>query len=97
MDKIDEEKRNIVLSMKKDKLEAKAGNFKINFFETSIWEISLYKTFSNILPNIIKNINEVKKLLEEYSGASESDEVILFDKNTLVPITFFNHKENKDD
>ena len=55
MDKIDEEKRNIILSMKKDKLEAKAGNFKINFFETSIWKylyIKLFQIYYEILSKI---------------------------------------------
>ena len=97
MDKLDEEKRNIIFSMKKDKLEAKAGNFKINFYETSIWEISLYKAFSNILSNIIKNKIDVKKLLEEYYIACDANEVILFDKSTLIPISDYNNKEIKDE
>lgn len=97
MDKLDEEKRNIIFSMKKDKLEAKAGNFKINFYETSIWEISLYKAFSNILSNIIKNKIDVKKLLEEYYTACDANEVILFDKSTLIPISDYNNKEIKDE
>ena len=97
MDKIDEDKRQIIFSKKKEKLEAKAGNFKINFYQTSIWEISLYKTFSNILSNIINNINEIKKLLEDYNEACKVDEIILFDKNSLIPILFLNTKKNKDE
>jgi hypothetical protein len=36
MDKIDEAKGKIIFSKKKEKLEAKASNFKINFYQTSI-------------------------------------------------------------
>ena len=96
MDKYDEAKGKIIFSKKKEKLEAKASNFKINFFQTSIWDISLYKIFSNILSNLIKNKNKVKTLLEEYNKACEADEAILFDKNTLLPISFLNNKEIKD-
>ena len=92
MDKIDEAKGKIIFSKKKEKLEAKASNFKINFYQTSIWDISLYKIFSNILSNLVKNKNEVKKLLEEFNKACEADETILFDKNTLLPISFLNNK-----
>jgi hypothetical protein len=96
MDKNDEAKGKIIFSKKKEKLEAKASNFKINFYQTSIWDISLYKVFSNILSNLVRNKNEVKKLLEEFNKACEADETILFDKNTLLPISFLNNKEIKD-
>ena len=95
MDKIDE--NNPILSKKKEGFESKAGNFKITFYHTSIWEISLYKTFSDILSSIIKDSQNIKKILEEYSNACEADEVAIFDKNSLLVISSFNNKNFKDE
>lgn len=95
MDKIDE--NNPFISKRKEDLESKKGDFKINYYQTSIWEISLYKAFSDILSSIIKDVQDVKKILEEYSKACEADEVAIFDKNSLLVISSFNNKNYKDE
>ena len=87
MDKYEEDKRSTILSTKKENFEAKAGNFKLNFHQTSIWEPSLYKAFSNILSSIVKNNDKIQKILEDYGRACDADEVILFDKKTLLAIS----------
>ena len=97
MDKIDEEKRDAILSNKKEKFKSKAGNFEINIYQTSIWEISLYKAFSNILSSIVKNNEKISQILEGYAKACDADEVILFDKTTLLVISSYNNKEFKDE
>ena len=38
MDKYDEAKGKIIFSKKKGKLKVIASNFKINFYQTSIWD-----------------------------------------------------------
>lgn len=95
MDKTDQ--NNPIFSKKKEAFESKAGNFKINFYRTSIWEISLYKAFSDILSSIIKDIDNITKILEDYSKACEADEVSIFDKNSLIVISSFNNKNFKDE
>jgi len=97
MDKVDEEKRNEIFLNRKSQLEAKANNFKIEFFQTSIWENTLYKAWSNILASIIPNKDIIKELLEKYAKACQADEVILFEKNTLLCITSFHNKDIKDE
>lgn len=97
IDKIDEDNRNMLLMSKKEKFESKGGKFIINIYETSIWENSLYKIFSNILSSIIIKCNDkIKKILEEYTNACEADEIVLFDRKTLLNICSFNKKEIKD-
>lgn len=96
MDKIDEDNRNMLVMSKKEKFESKKGKFEINVYETSIWENSLYKVFSNILSSIIKYNEKIKKILEEYANACEADEIVLFDRKTLLTICSFNKKEIKD-
>ena len=97
MDKFDEEKRDIIISNRAEKFKTKAGNFNINTYQTSIWEITLYKAFSNILSSIIKNNEKIRQILENYTKACEADEVILFDKTTLLVISSFNIKDFKDE
>ena len=97
MDKYEEDKRSTILTTKKENFEAKAGNFKLNFYQTSIWEPSLYKAFSNILSSIVKNNDKIQKILEVYGRACDADEVILFDKKTLLAISSFGNKKIKDE
>ena len=97
MDKIDEEKRDIIISNKTENFKSKAGNFEINIYQTSIWEISLYKAFSNILSSIVKNNEKIRQILEDYAKACDADEITLFDKTTLLVISSFNNKEFKDE
>ena len=69
MDKVDEEKRNDIFSNRESQLKAKAGNFTVEFFPTSIWENTLYKAWSKILVSIIPNKDKIKALLEQYAKA----------------------------
>ena len=97
MDKVDEEKRNEIFLNRKSQLEAKSNNFKIEFYQTSIWENTLYKAWSNILASIIPKKDKIKNLLEKYAKACEADEVALFEKNTLLYITSFHNKDIKNE
>lgn len=97
MDKCEEDKKESILATKKENFEAKAGSLKLNFYQTSIWEPSLYKAFSNILFSIVKHNDKIKKILEDFANACEADEVILFDKKTLLAISSFCNKKIKDE
>ena len=81
MDKVDDKKRNDKFLNRMKQFNSKAGNFKIECFPTSIWEASIYKTWSIILGNIIPNKDKIKSLLEKYCQACLADEVILFERN----------------
>jgi len=49
-----------------------------------------------IIGNIFENSNSIKEILEELVNTIELDEVILYDKNTLIPISFFSNKKVKE-
>ena len=66
MDTIDDSLRDSVFNEKKSIFEKKAQNVSIIFYQTSIWELSLYKIFSDIFSENIKNSENIKKLLENY-------------------------------
>lgn len=96
MDKIEYSKRNDIFLKRKQEFELKAGKLKINCLSTSIWGNLLYKAWSNILVSIIPKIDKIKELLENYAKACQVDEVILFEKNTLLYISSYNNREIKD-
>ena len=81
MDKIDEDKRDAIFLNRKKQFESKAGEFKINCYQTSIWENTIYKAWSDILGSIIPKKDKIKELLEKYYKVCQADEVILFEKN----------------
>lgn len=78
-------------------LAKKANNFVVNCYPCSIYENSLYKIFSNILSNFLKYKEQINNILEEYAKACNADEVVLYDKKTLLAITSFSNKKLKDE
>ena len=96
MDKIIESKKKVIFAERKKQFEAKAGNVKLEFFPTSIWETHIYNVWSNILGNIIPNKDKIKELLKKYCQACQADEVVLFERNTFLYISSFNNKNFKD-
>ena len=91
-----ESKKKTIFLEKKSQFESKAGNFKIECFPTSIWEINIYNAWSNILGSFIPNKDKIKQLLNKYCQACQADEVVLFERNTFLYISSFNNKNFKD-
>ena len=97
MDLVSENKRVEIFNKRKNQLEQKAGNFKIQCFPTSIWEISLYKAWTNIVSELTMNLKSIKQSLKNFSQVCGVEEVILFEKNTFLLLSSFTDKEIKDD
>ena len=56
MDLVTENKKKEIFEKRKSQLESKAGNFKIQCFPTSIWEVTLYKAWTSIVGELTMNI-----------------------------------------
>ena len=97
MDTIDDSLRDSVFNEKKSIFEKKAQNVSIIFYQTSIWELSLYKIFSDIFSENIKNSENIKKFLENYLLNIDAEEVFLYNKKTSLFISSFTNKEIKDE
>ena len=97
MDLVSENKRVEIFNKRKNQLEQKAGNFKIQCFPTSIWEISLYKAWTNIVSELTMNLKSIKQSLKNFSKVCGVEEVILFEKNTFLLLCSFTDKEIKDE
>jgi hypothetical protein len=97
MDMIDDTLRDSVFNEKKSLFEKKVQNTSIIFYQTSIWELNLYKIFSDIFSESINNSGKIKKFLENYLLNIDAEEVFLYNKRTALFISSFTNKVIKDE
>jgi Ras-related GTP-binding protein A/B len=69
--------------------------FKLNCFQTSIWEETLYKAWSRIVYSLIPNADLIYNHLKEFMDTIEADEVILFEKATFLDISHATRPNNE--
>lgn len=62
------------------------GAFEIVAFGTSIFTDSLYKAWSRIVYTLIPNSEALKEHLQQFTDTCEAEEVILFEKDTLLDV-----------
>lgn len=53
-------------------------------FQTSIWDETLYKAWSQIVHELISNAEQLNKSLTEFADVTEADEILLFEKKTFL-------------
>ena len=98
MDKLPESLKNKFFTELKSKYESVDvnNNLKTVIFQTSIWDISLYKAWANIISDLIPKVDKIKDILKKFVNACWADEVTLLEKNTLLKIVAVNDKDLKD-
>jgi len=98
MDKLPESLKNKFFTELKAKYESVDvnNNLKTVIFQTSIWDISLYKAWANIISDLIPKVDKIKDILKKFVNACWADEVTLLEKNTLLKIVAVNDKDLKD-
>ena len=98
MDKLTESEKIQYFTELKDNYENADinNNLKTVIFQTSIWDISLYKAWANIISDLIPKVDKVKDILKKFNSACWADEVTLLDKNTLLKILAVNDKDIDD-
>ena len=97
MDLVREGRKEQLFEKRKAQLEEKAGNFKVTAFPTSIWEVTLYKAWTEIVASLTYNMDKLKDSLTKYVRACRAEEVILFEKDTFLLICYQSNKEVADD
>jgi Ras-related GTP-binding protein A/B len=98
MDKLTESEKIQYFTELKDNYETTDinNNLKTVIFQTSIWDISLYKAWANIISDLIPKVDKIKDILKKFNSACWADEVTLLDKNTLLKILAVNDKDIDD-
>lgn len=97
MDLIPEDKKESLFKKRKEQIIEKAGNFKIKTFATSIWEISLYKAWTEIVASLVSSMPKLESNLANFAKACGAEEISLFEKSTfLLTCNYSNNKINDD-
>jgi len=63
-----------------------AEPFRLTCFETSIWEETLYKAWSQIVNSMIPNADRIQEHMKAFMNTIEAEEVILFEKATFLDL-----------
>lgn len=84
MDLIAEYRKAQVYDKRKKEIMARANNFKCECFATSIWDITLYKAWTDVVRDLICDMNTLKKNLEVFAENCKASEIILFEKFTFL-------------
>ena len=97
MDLIADHRRPAVFEKKKREVAERAGKFSVTCFPTSIWEVSLYKAWTEIVSTLIMDMDTLKSSLSTFAEACNAEELILFEKSTFLLTCHYSNKTISDD
>lgn len=97
MDLIADHRKQSVFEKRKKEIMDRAGNFKVTCFPTSIWEVTLYKAWTEIVSTLIMDMDNLKTSLGNFAEACNAEEVILFEKSTFLLTCHYSNKPINDD
>ena len=87
MDLLKEEIRESVFLQKQASICAQTGSqLRVTFFQTSIWDETLYRAWSHIVYSLVPNAALLESHLNEFCSLSGADEVVLFESTTFLVI-----------
>lgn len=98
MDLIAEHRKQGVFDKRKKEIIDRSKNYQVQCFPTSIWEVSLYKAWTDIVSTLIMDMDNLKVALLNFAQACSAEEVILFEKSTfLLTCHYSSNKQITDD
>jgi len=86
MDLVHQSEREMIFEDRRRIIEAHSRGLSLECFATSIWDETLYKAWSEIVTNLIPNIQLLKSQLDNFCKISDADEVVLFERATFLVI-----------
>jgi Ras-related GTP-binding protein A/B len=97
MDLIADHRKPAVFEKRKKEVQKRALKFSVTCFPTSIWEVSLYKAWTEIVSTLIMDMDTLKSALSNFAEACSAEEVILFEKSTFLLTCHYSNKTISDD
>lgn len=99
MDLVPNSKKQIIFEKRKNEILNLSGNIFNNVIclPTSIWEVTLYKAWTDIVSSLIGNGDVLKSSLEKFASSINADEVMLFEKSTFLLTSHYASKTINDD
>jgi len=96
MDLIPETQREAIYKKRVEELETYSKPLSFTCFQTSIWDETLYKAWSQIVHELIPNAVQLEKSLKDFADVAEANEVMLFEKTTFLVVSHCLKKEHTD-
>lgn len=94
MDLLAENTREKMFHEKRTRIQEKTKGFEVDCFNTSIWDETLYKAWSQIVYFLLPNVKTLEKNLEQFCLTINADEVVLFERSTFLVISHHDAKEH---
>lgn len=87
MDLVAEEQKNQIFKEREEDLKRLSKPLDCTCFQTSIWDETLYRAWSNIVYMLIPNVKVLENALGNFAGIIDADEVLLFERATFLVIS----------
>ena len=93
MDLVTDLRKQSVFEKRKYEIMERSGSYKTKCYPTSIWEVSLYKAWTDIVSTLIMDMQSLKSALGNFAAACNAEEVILFEKSTFLLTCYHSKKK----
>ncbi|EKX47497.1 hypothetical protein GUITHDRAFT_86396 [Guillardia theta CCMP2712] len=96
MDLVPEETRDQVFEKQEALIRGVVGSLDTTCFQTSIWDETLYRAWSQIVYSLIPNVAALENHLASFCQGCGADEVVLFERATFLVISHSTQKAFRD-
>lgn len=86
-------KHDVVIPRIQSKLDSISSGIPIKFHKTSIFTTSLYRAWTEVILDFTSKDNDLRNLTKSLADQNNSYQVIVFDKNTVLPIFIHSKSE----
>lgn len=96
MDLVQDDQRDMIYHERQEDLQRLSKPLDCTCFATSIWDETLYKAWSQIVYQLIPNVQQLEENLSQFADILDADEVLLFEKATFLVISYCERKQHRD-
>lgn len=96
MDLISEDHREATYQDQAAHITQAALPMRVTCFPTSIWDETLYRAWSDIVHDLIPNIQKIEQRLTQFGQVCGADEVVIFERATFLVLSHASIKEHRD-
>lgn len=89
MDLIQQDQRQQIFHERETELKQRSLPLSISCFQTSIWDETLYKAWSEIVYSLVPNVQLLESSLESFCNICYASEAILFERTTFLVISHY--------
>lgn len=96
MDLVQDDQRDRIFHQREEDLKRLSKPLDCTCFATSIWDETLYKAWSNIVYQLIPNVQQLESSLASFANIIDADEVLLFERATFLVISHCERQQHRD-